>query len=266
MEEKVSTKNNGHMGRWVVGLLGTTLVGLLILSIVVVAPAFAQGPGGFGGMMRGRFDGHSGFGMFGQSAGAGHCGGFIPPAGVNLPDPLSIEETEQAVEQFLEGYGDPNLELAEVVIFDNGGYAEIVEVDTGIGAMEVLIDPWTLNVYPEMGPNMMWNTRYGMMGGHGGMMGGMMGNWDYGYRNGNSGELTITPEEAGTLAQEYLDQVPWGDGLTANDHADAFYGYYTLHVLSDGEIIGMLSVNGYTSQVWYHTWHGDFIEMSDPEH
>jgi len=25
----------------------------------------------------------------------------------------------------------------------------------------------------------------------------------------------------------------------------------------------MLSVNGYTGQVWYHIWHGKFIGMAD---
>jgi hypothetical protein len=46
--------------------------------------------------------------------------------------------------------------------------------------MEVLINRPGNRVYPEPGPNMMWNTKYGMMsgGGYGRMMGpgrGMMG-------------------------------------------------------------------------------------------
>jgi len=28
----------------------------------------------------------------------------------------------------------------------------------------------------------------------------------------------------------------------------------------------MLSVNGYTGQIWYHTWHGAFVDMSEHEH
>jgi hypothetical protein len=23
------------------------------------------------------------------------------------------------------------------------------------------------------------------------------------------------------------------------------------------------SVNGFTSQIWYHSWHGDFVQMKD---
>jgi hypothetical protein len=34
----------------------------------------------------------------------------------------------------------------------------------------------------------------------------------------------------------------------------------------DGETVGMLSVNGYTGQVFPHTWHGDFVEMSESTH
>ncbi|MCS7235705.1 MAG: hypothetical protein RMM30_06995 [Armatimonadota bacterium] len=27
----------------------------------------------------------------------------------------------------------------------------------------------------------------------------------------------------------------------------------------EGKVFGMLSVNAYTGQVWYHTWHGAFV-------
>ena len=46
---------------------------------------------------------------------------------------------------------------------------------------------------------------------------------------------------------------------------DQFYGYYTIHILRDGKIYGMLSVNGYTGQVWFHSWHGQFLNMIEME-
>jgi len=49
------------------------------------------------------------------------------------------------------------------------------------------------------------------------------------------------------------------------DEVEPFYGYYTIHVLKDGAIYGMLSVNGYTGQVWYHFWHGPFLGMRELE-
>lgn len=134
--------------------------------------------------------------------------------------------------------------------------------------MEVLVDPATQAVYPEMGPNMMWNLKYGMMSGFGGygMMGGMMGMMGnrFGFNQGVAPEaaedMPVSPDQAVEVAQEYLStNFPQ---LTADEHADPFYGYYTLHVLEDGETVGMLSVNGYSGQVFPHTWHGELLEMS----
>jgi YHS domain-containing protein len=45
------------------------------------------------------------------------------------------------------------------------------------------------------------------------------------------------------------------------DEADGFCGYYTIHAVKDGQIYGMLSVDGYSGQVWYHNWHGQFVDM-----
>ncbi|MFD0502244.1 hypothetical protein ACFQ0G_03265 [Streptomyces chiangmaiensis] len=45
---------------------------------------------------------------------------------------------------------------------------------------------------------------------------------------------------------------------------DHFPGYYTLHTLRDDHIVGVLSVNATTGQVWHHTWHGRFIQLQVP--
>jgi len=158
---------------------------------------------------------------------------------------LTIEEAHEAVEQYVEALGYPNLEIAEVMEFERNFYAIVRETDTGIGAMELLVDKWTGDAGPEMGPNMMWNTRYGTHGR------GMMG---------RAGEpANLTPEEALQTAQRWLDT--YRSGVTVEEHADPFYGYYTIHTLKDGEIEGMLSVHASTGQVWYHTWHGAFVQM-----
>ena len=59
-------------------------------------------------------------------------------------------------------------------------------------------------------------------------------------------------------AQKYLDANVAG-AVAANDPTQ-FYGYYTLDFSRDGKIIGMLSVNGYSGQVFLHTWHGTFVQ------
>ena len=79
----------------------------------------------------------------------------------------SLADARDAVVKSLRGYGNPNLEVTEVMEFANNYYAEVREKDTGIGAIELLVEKPGGTVYPEPGPNMMWNTKYGMMSGSG---------------------------------------------------------------------------------------------------
>jgi hypothetical protein len=111
----------------------------------------------------------------------------------------------------------------------------------------MIINKYTGQFSHEMGTNMMWNTKYGPRST--GMMGWMMG--------GQTGPLTVTVDQAKTYAQQFLDsQYP---GTTVGN-VDTFYGYYHVDVLQAGKTYGMLSVNGYTGQVWYHNWHGTFVQ------
>jgi len=229
-------------------------------------PGGMMGSGGYG-MMDG--------GMMG-STGYGHMmGGYGSLYGV---EPLSVEEARQAVEDYLSSFGDDDLAIEEIMTFDNNAYAIIVEQSTGVGAFELLVDPVTQAVYPEYGPNMMWNLKYGMMSGFGGygMMGpGMMMGRGYGpggMMNGSgfgnngqvpnvSADMPVSAEEASQVAQRFLDT--YYSGVEVSDEITAFYGYYTLDIERNGKIVGMLSVNGFTRQVFPHTWHGTFIEMSE---
>jgi hypothetical protein len=222
------------------------------------------GPGGMmGGMMSGMMNG-----MMNSMMGGMMMNSNSP---FFTAKTLTLAEATETLNAYLVDLNDSNLKLDEVMIFDNHAYAEIIEQDSGIGVMEVLVDPTTKAVFPEMGPTMMWNLKYGMMSGFGGygMMGMMMGG-GFGPNNmmGNSGavdisaEMPITPEKAVEAAQTYLDTYFKEANLTVEPKADPFYGYYTLHVNKDGQTAGMLSVNGYTGQVFPHTWHGKLLEMS----
>lgn len=152
--------------------------------------------------------------------------------------------------------------------FQYNFYIQYYEKDTGIGAFEMLIwkqsPPYGMMgsgmgmmngrvvtgvIMPEPGPNMVWNTKYGMMGG------GIMGGWN----NPQPGSaMTVTKENALQIAQGYLDSN--FNGAKVEEDASQFYGYYTMDFTINGKIAGMLSVNGYTGQVWFHTWHGTFIQ------
>jgi hypothetical protein len=94
---------------------------------------------------------------------------------------------------------------------------------------------------------MMWNTKYSFKAGFCNWLGTTTA----------TGQPTVTVEQAQANAQQYLDT--YLQGTTTGD-ITAFYGYYTFEVLNGGTHYGMLSVNAYTGQVWYHTWHGTFVE------
>jgi hypothetical protein len=245
--------------------IGIGLVVLLLAAIFATA-AFAQGPGGaWGGMMGGQ--GQQGFGGMMSGQGQQGFGGMMGYGSANPADaqPITIDQAAEAAQQYLKNYNnaDPStgsgqaLKLAEVMEFDNSFYAVVTEKSTGVGAFELLVNRYTGVVHPEPGPNMMWNTKYGHMAAQGGMMGGMMG----GRWNQQTGPLTVTVKQARTAAQQWLDANQPGARLA--DDEMQFPGYYTMDFLKDGKTAGMLSVNGYSGQVWYHTWHGNFISEQE---
>jgi len=166
--------------------------------------------------------------------------------------PITLDQAVESSRQYLAAYGNSDLTLTEVMEFADNFYSEVEDKSTGVHAFELLIDRYTGDVSPEPGPNMMWNTSYGHMG-------GMMGGW----RGRQTGSISVTPERAREIAQGWLDQ--FLPGMSAAEQTDAFYGYYTIHVMRDDQVYGMLSVNGFSGDVWYHTWHGDFIGMKELE-
>ena len=148
--------------------------------------------------------------------------------------------------------------------FSSNFYVIVAEKSTGIGAFELIVARNGI-VYPEPGPNMMWNTKYGHMvsaGGYG-MMGswGMMGGWGgpaYTPPAGPSSQLTR--DQARRILQTWLNQAFPG---TKAEAGMPFYGYFTFDFERDGKAAGMASVNAFSGQVWYHTWHGTFIQERD---
>jgi hypothetical protein len=161
---------------------------------------------------------------------------------------LSFEEVEDITHEYLERNNLPDLEIAEIMEFSKNFYIEIYEPDTGIGAMELLVDKSSGAIFPEYGPNMMWDQKYGM---HSQIP-----------ISQNDIDMDITKDEATDLAERYLAKSNISE--TVGDEVEKFYGYYTIHTLTeDGGIAGMLSVNGYTGDVWYHRWHGIFIDMTE---
>ena len=212
------------------------------------SPSYAAGAGcgqtsgaysSFGGMMGGRGYGGMMGGYWGSTANnsTNSCPFINPNGSAQTGARLTIEDAQARLETYLAG--DSTLELAEIMEFEQNFYAVVLEKDTGRGALELLVDPYSGSVYPEHGPNMMWNEKYGHMGG-----------W-----YATTGE-SLTLDEAKATAQLALDeQVP---GAEVEGMGIAFYGYFTFDYAVDGQIAGMLSVHN-NGQTWVHTWHGAFI-------
>ncbi|MCL5986766.1 MAG: hypothetical protein M1371_09450 [Actinobacteria bacterium] len=161
---------------------------------------------------------------------------------------FSFQEVKDLSEKYLTSYGLKNLKIEEIMEFSNNFYIEVAEEETGIGAVELLLDKSNGYIFPEYGPNMMWNLKYGM------------------HRRLDLSQkdisMPVDGDKAIEIASRYLEKT--NSGEYAGDEAEKYYGYYTIHtVTKDGQISGMLSVNGYTGQVWYHTWHGVFIDMKE---
>lgn len=165
---------------------------------------------------------------------------------------ISIGAAQRSVQSFLDRSGNADLKIDELMEFQDNFYALIKERSSGIGAFELLVGKSNGHVAFEPGPDMMWNAKYGMMG-RGSVMSGFR-------QSPSNGSMNVGGDQAAVIAQGWLDRNIGGDSTGA---PDAFYGYYTFHFLRHGKVDGMLSVNGYTGQVWYHNWHGSFIQARD---
>lgn len=161
---------------------------------------------------------------------------------------LSFEEVEALTDEYLERNNLSGLAIAEIMEFSKNFYIEIYETESGMGAIELLVDKSSGAIFPEYGPNMMWNLKYGM---HSDMS-----------LSQNGISMDISTDEAAALAEKYLSRTNTCELI--GDEVEKFYGYYTIHTLTrDGDIAGMLSVNGFSGEVWYHGWHGIFINMTE---
>jgi hypothetical protein len=187
--------------------------------------------------------------------------------------PISFDEAVTQFQNYITSIGNNDLALLEVMEFENNFYAIVYEKNTGTRAFELLIWKQTASsrirggdmamggnmmqrsmmagvVVPEPGPNMMWNAKYSMMR-------GMMGvNW----QPGTLDQMPLSEQDARSIAESSLSQRFSGAHV---EGIARFYGYYTIDFEQNDEIVGMLSVNGYSGDVWYHTWHGTFIQEKE---
>ncbi len=226
-------------------ILGAVLTAVGIIGLVFTSETTTPSPwqGSYGSMMGG-YGGMMGSGMMG----AGMMGNMMQIMGGNMllsggvpynsnGSLVSLEQAKDIANKYLSAQNAPDLELGDLEEWEFNFYAEYKEKSTGLKAFQIVIDKYSGIVSHEMGPTMMWNTKYGMMA-------------------LQAGAMTVTKEQAKGFAQQFLDSRLPG---TKAEEGGVFYGYYHFDVKTEGKMYGMLDVNGYSGQVWYHTWHGNFV-------
>jgi hypothetical protein len=262
------------MKSWkLITIITLAVIGVALVTTVAFASAYnpyrSMTPTqGFSGGMMGNWNTYTGPTQANQQTPNGYGGrgcrglgvGYVAPSTTanTTATPVTLEQAKQIAQRYVTALNNPDLKVTEVEEYTSNFYVQVHESSTGNGAFELLVDRYTGNVYPEMGPNMMWNTKYSAHTGMMGMFNGLSGMM--GFQRTTSTPMTVTAEQAKANAQQFLNAN--FAGTTVGD-TTAFYGYYHVEVLSEGKLYGMLSVNGYTGQVWYHNWHGSFVQEAE---
>lgn len=200
---------------------------------------YRMGPGIMGPGMMYDYGYRFGSGMMEIGTRAGGMGMMA----LYFPDekPISEDEAEELLKTFAARYGD-DVRVEGFMIFSNNYYAQVVDTNTGKGLAEILADRYTGVVYPEPGPNMAWNTYFGV---------GQI-----------EDSIRYERQEARNLAETFLEgYLPGSEVLQAAD----FPGYCTFDYGRE-DVEGMLSVNAETGDIWVHTWHGFYLGGHDSEH
>ncbi len=197
-----------------------------------------NGQGGMMGGQSGMMSAQGGMmnGQGGMMNGMSMMGGMIGYY-TGVPVALTHDDVKPIADSYLASLNDPELEIDEFEEYAHNFYVSLVEKSTGRGAIEIIIDRYSGSYQPEP-QSMMWNGKYGMMGGS------------------QQSQMTITAEMALGIAQNFLDVAYPG---TEAGEIVAYYGYYTIMTTFEGKHYGMVSVNDFSGDIWYHTWHGMFI-------
>ncbi|MEW6212797.1 MAG: hypothetical protein AB1631_31010 [Acidobacteriota bacterium] len=228
------------------------LAAFLVLSLAYVT-LHAQMGGGMGGGMGSGSPGDMSHGMGPMMLVSGgkpyHSDGSL----------VRIDEAIILADQFIASLGLRGLALDKIEEWEFNFYAVVKETSSSqYKAFQLMIDKYTGTVMPGPGPNMMWNARYGRMMDQ--MADGMMGGRPKRKKNP---DMSVTPEAAAAAANQFLrERFGPSRQLVVASPPDTFYGFYTFDVndFVTGMRYAMLSVDGSSGQVWYHTWHGNYIQ------
>lgn len=222
------------------------IIGLLVLAVIILLAFIAFRPMMYGPTYNpgGYQSGYMGPGMmnnpgYNYSYGPGMMGNTMMGDMMALyypgSKPITRDEARRNMQSFAQQYG-PEIEIEDLMAFSSNYYGVVKDAKNDQYIAEVVVDRYSGSAYPEPGPNMMWNTRYGA---------------------GRAQAEGVSYDLAGSkkLAEEFLTgYLPEAQIMESHEMP----GYYTFD-FGRQEIEGMLSVNAYSGQIWVHTWHGPYL-------
>ena len=210
-------------------LIGTVSAGAMMTG------GNSMGPGG------GHMGGGKGYGMDGAGGMvSGMMGNTISYGYLDVLNPLGTATEARAVIEAFINASNSNLQISELWEYGTVYKAELSDAD-GAKAFDLLADKFTGAVMPEMGLSMMLNASYGK---------GL-------YKTPPFGKgLTITPEQAATHAQNFIDTN--GLGYTLGS-PETYPGYYKFHTTTSTGPGMEIMVSGYDGGIWMNTILGEPI-------
>ena len=146
---------------------------------------------------------------------------------------VTVDHANTACQAFINSTGS-GLSVGEIWEYDTAYKAELVDTK-GARAFDLMADKFTGVVTPATGFSMMMNASYGK---------GLYKKYKF------KKKFSVTPDEATTIAQEFVNNHNLGYTLGT---PVTYPGYYKFHT-QNGPILGMeIMVNGYNGDIWMNT-------------
>jgi hypothetical protein len=182
---------------------------------------------------------------YGYGYGMGGMGGMISTMRGNTLtsgylDTLTPITTEQEARAAIQGFinlANSSLKISALWEYETVYKAELSDTNDAM-AFDLVADKFTGAVSPEMGMSMMLNASYGKSL----------------YKTSSFGKkLVLTPQQATTIAQQFVAKNALGYTL---ESPDIYPGYYKFHTKVGTEFGMDIMVNGYNGGIWMDTFLG----------
>lgn len=157
---------------------------------------------------------------------------------------MNRNELVEMAKDLVQNRYSSSFEIVDMVAYSNSPYYLVLkEKNQKNAAFGLMFDPVQGVVYPEYGPNMVWNQQFGM---------GFMMGW-----NNRANSEKIDKDTALANARSFARN----NGLRVRNDGYQFNGYYSFYLENNNQPLGLVSVNAYSGEVWAHNWHGNLVEI-----